>query len=978
MNNIKIFLASSAELKTDRDQFEIFINRKNKDWVNKGAHLELVIWEDFLDCISKTRLQDEYDKAIHECDIFILLFSTKVGKYTEEEFQTAYDLFLETGNPKIYTYCKEQINNQDSPDPQDQKSVINFQKKLQELGHFQTNCQNTQDFLLHFTQQLDKLVATGVIKFEETASPSKAIPHTLTLPPFKPEVFLGREEDLSTIKDKLFQQNTSLFLLSGEGGLGKTSLASEYYHTYQEEYKHVAWVLSEKNIANAMLTNLAGPLGVKFENTMPQQERLDKLVTTMTSLPKPCLLVIDNANETEDLEENYLALRRFSNFHILLTTRIPKFHNAASYLLQNLPKEKALELFRIHYPYHILEENELFYQIREAIGGNTLVIEILAKNLAILNQNENAYTLKRLLSDIQSKGLLNTSETKSLETDYHAGHILIQAKPSDIIATMYDLGNLSTEETAVLSVFAVLPPEKIEFKVLITLLDPSIQPEMTLQSLAQKGWIEFNQDTRSYKCSPVIQEITKKKNPKLYEDCEYLISQINEKLDYDKTSGMPLKISLTEAEIFVHYGESIVKTFFRSCKKIGILNEEIGTFFKVTGDYLKSISYFMQNHMILTELCQIDKDDIEIKNLLGLICFKIGNIYKFTGNQAQSLFFNEQCALIEKELVETNPTNFEYKINLAKSFQGLGDIYLVQGNLEKANLFFLQQNEYSKECFVSDPKVASYKNGYALSIEKLGEVCKSKGELEKALQYFSEFDQLEHELSIEFPMDVAYKNNLTVGYTMIGDIYLQLGNKEKSLDYHNRCYQLASEKFKAYPQNAWFKFGFILACERLGDLNFLLGNHKQAILKYKKNLELSLELYLEHPDNVEHKDSIGLSNGKLADVYASINDPAKALTHYSKFNLIEKELYEAFPLDVRFKNNLAISSYLLGNLYKNQLNDLPNAISHYKQAEHLWTELVKEAPGFEDYKTMFAEVQEALKGCENEKQINDQPKGAQP
>jgi hypothetical protein len=58
----KLFLASSRELEEDRKEFEIFINRKNKDWVVKGVFLELLVWEDFLDAVSKTRLQDEYNK----------------------------------------------------------------------------------------------------------------------------------------------------------------------------------------------------------------------------------------------------------------------------------------------------------------------------------------------------------------------------------------------------------------------------------------------------------------------------------------------------------------------------------------------------------------------------------------------------------------------------------------------------------------------------------------------------------------------------------------------------------------------------------------------------------------------------------------------------------------------------------------------------------------------------------------------------
>lgn len=79
MKTIKIFLASSAELKSDREQFEIFINRKNKQWVNRGVFLHLLIWEDGLDAMSKTRLQDEYNKAIRECDLFVVLFLPRSG-----------------------------------------------------------------------------------------------------------------------------------------------------------------------------------------------------------------------------------------------------------------------------------------------------------------------------------------------------------------------------------------------------------------------------------------------------------------------------------------------------------------------------------------------------------------------------------------------------------------------------------------------------------------------------------------------------------------------------------------------------------------------------------------------------------------------------------------------------------------------------------------------------------------------------------
>ncbi len=83
MKTIKIFLASSSELESDRKEFEIFINRKNKEYVKDSIFLELLLWEDFIDAISVTRLQDEYNKAVKGCDIFVSLFHTKVGKYTD-------------------------------------------------------------------------------------------------------------------------------------------------------------------------------------------------------------------------------------------------------------------------------------------------------------------------------------------------------------------------------------------------------------------------------------------------------------------------------------------------------------------------------------------------------------------------------------------------------------------------------------------------------------------------------------------------------------------------------------------------------------------------------------------------------------------------------------------------------------------------------------------------------------------------------
>ena len=171
MKTIKIFIASSSELKDDRDLFRNFISQENDRLHTKGIYLEIVQWENFLDAVSNTRLQDEYNNAIRECDIVLCLFFTKVGKYTAEEFDTAYELFKAEGKPKIWTYFKNaQINLGSITD--EINTLLAFKKKIGDLGHFFTEYNNIDNLINKYRTQLDKFLP----QFEEdtnTSNPRK-------------------------------------------------------------------------------------------------------------------------------------------------------------------------------------------------------------------------------------------------------------------------------------------------------------------------------------------------------------------------------------------------------------------------------------------------------------------------------------------------------------------------------------------------------------------------------------------------------------------------------------------------------------------------------------------------------------------------------------------------------------------------------------------------------------------------------------
>jgi hypothetical protein len=172
----RIFLASSDELADDRARFAEMLRRRNDDWVGRGVHLRLVIWEDFVDAVSKTRLQDEYNAALRSCHVFVMLFFTQVGPYTEEEFDTACDQFRVSGKPLIYTYFKTAPVDPDA----DTSSRKAFQQRLKDMGHFQTRYANVEGLQLHFWQQLDKLVANGFIRFPADGEPGTGIQYQAT------------------------------------------------------------------------------------------------------------------------------------------------------------------------------------------------------------------------------------------------------------------------------------------------------------------------------------------------------------------------------------------------------------------------------------------------------------------------------------------------------------------------------------------------------------------------------------------------------------------------------------------------------------------------------------------------------------------------------------------------------------------------------------------------------------------------------
>jgi hypothetical protein len=161
MKKYSIFLASSAELDSDKVLLENCTSKKNKEWHSRNVFLALYTWKDFIDAISDKRTQDLYNEAIRKSDVVVVLFHTKLGRYTNEEFEVAYDAFLKNKGrkPRIFTYFKDDGS-------QTVDEIEGFKEKLDKLGHFYSLYKNDDDLNYKFDLQLDRLANEVFIKLD--------------------------------------------------------------------------------------------------------------------------------------------------------------------------------------------------------------------------------------------------------------------------------------------------------------------------------------------------------------------------------------------------------------------------------------------------------------------------------------------------------------------------------------------------------------------------------------------------------------------------------------------------------------------------------------------------------------------------------------------------------------------------------------------------------------------------------------------
>jgi|GEM_PF-1775737 len=614
------------------------------------------------------------------------------------------------------------------------------------------------------------------------------------------------------------------------------------------------------------------------------------------------------------------------------------------------------------------EVRRLEYQISKSDKSNTALLQALKSQLATLQielpprQESDAFETIVIANNqgADIKNQFNGGTFNNPVFNYGSGESLDLSRksPEEILVAM---SNLEEAEKAILSVFAVLPAEPVTYTALDELLPGTENLEKILRKLAQQGLIAYNEKDASFTCSPVVQEVTRRQNrEKLFEHGKLLIATLIEKLDYEPGIGHFFNATYSEAALFAHYAESILKTISNADNQLAILAERVGNFHQTTGNLDKALTFFEEYFQLRKELYEVYPQNVEFKNGLAISYSKLGNTHSALGNLDKALTFYEQDAQLSKELYEVYPQNVEFKNGLAISYEKLGVTHSALGNLDKALTFFNDETRLFEELFEAYPQNVSFKNNLAVSYQYLGITHSALGNLDKALTFYEDYSRLEKELYEAYPQNVEFKYGLAISYQCLGNTHSALGNLDKALTFYEDFSRLEKELFEAYPQNVSFKNGLAISYEKLGGTHSALGNLDKAFTFFNDETGLFEELYEAYPQNVSFKNNLAISYEKLGETHSSLGNLDKALTFFEQDAQLTKELYEAYPQNVSFKNGLAVSYAKLGVFNRDERSDNVKARSYFEQAKALWAQLLEDSPSNAEFQKNWSWVNDVL------------------
>jgi len=878
MKTIKIFLASSGELKEEREKIALFIAEKNKKLVKQDVFIELVVWEELLHSFRGERIQDYFNEEMLNCEIVIALFYKKVGQFTKEEFDIAYKGLKDGRNPKhMFVFFKEAKIHM-SEFTKDVMAVVKLKNDIEKAEQIYSTFNSNEDLILKLQRQLEH-----VMPDHQSSSP-QTIP--LQRPP-QAEHFTDREKELAKLLEDL--QPGKRVTLCGPGGIGKSALASTAIWKLAPDNKPstkfpdgIIWhdFYKEPHSIKA-LENIA----ISF-NEDPRQSPIEAAKRALSG--KQTLILLDGTEDADDLP---LILNLLGNCCALVTTRKKQDAGAQRYDMQSLPTNEAVKLFQ---SWSKNSEAKSVQRICELTGGLPLAVRLAGKYIFETGEPVNEY--------------LENLEKSPLETLDQGGRKL-ESVP---ILLKRSLNQVSDNAVRILGIAGILSFSPFSKDVIQSSMT-DIHIKKPINELISYGLL--NRIDKRFIISHALIHTYARKN---HSPDNTIVERVAE---YYKSYAMEHSAQGPKGYVLLDQDRTHIMRIIEECKTRHIwqwVTEIVGA----VENYLNMCGYWTERIIALQSGVEAVQK-FEDKNIEGSWLAILGNAYINLGKIEKAIEYNEQALSISREIGERK--------NESACLSSLGTAFNSLGQIEKAIEYYEKALSISREI--------GNRNGEGNDLSNLGNAYISLGQTEKAIEYYEQalsisreighrqdegsylgnlgnayisLDQTEkaieyYEQALSISREIGHRQGEGTRLGNLGNSYISLGQVEKAIEYYEQALSISRE--------IGDRQGEVNHLANLGTTNSSLGQIEKAIEYFKQGLSIIRE--------IGHSKKECAFLGSIVNAYSSLGQVEKTIEYYEQALSISREIGD----------RQGEGGYLgnLSNAY-NSLGQIEKAIEYNEQA----------------------------------------------
>lgn len=666
---------------------------------------------------------------------------------------------------------------------------------------------------------------------EQWVNPAYSL-HSDSLAFCRVDFFTGREALLTEIQEHLDQDR--LVVLTGMGGIGKSTLAMRFAYNNSDRYSSIQIVSSELQESFERVV-----LALRFDGLKDEKETLQRRLELLQQLDERTLIIIDNEDAPwKDIQKFYEDQREMK-FHLIITSRlIDVFRKQFCLAVTPLSDGEQRKLFIHHYGLDQEErpDSPILNEILHHIEGHTLLIELIAKTM----YNESG-SFEEMLEWLRGQ-----------KTDHEFMEDGERKDPKEVIRKMLFRGKLDDDQQDLLHRLAFLPAEGISRRLFLHRLCRSAKGSLSL--LEGRSWVIREGDR--IRVHPVIrdtvrddmslewtahgeflrllQEAMEQKPGSLDEEDQISLCLLARGM-WETLHNSSVSLDLWDClSMMARYCKGVCQyeTALHLCELLSYIEEEmtdvdkrielhleIGGLHQRLADYHGAIEHYQK----ALEMTQEDDDQRgSCYNSLGVIYRKNAEYEEAVKNFEAAL----RCYKSE-DLIATTQND-------------LGVVYMNLGSnepdSEKRKAFFLKAKEnYEDSLKLREKKLNASVRDLAFSHHNVGSALYRLGQYDEALKEHSEALRLREDSHQQKP-DIAASLN------WIGNDLIQLGrlpeakeNLEKSLAIRKKALG------EHHPDLAWALISLSEYHEKMGELSRAVQLMQEAYA-IRKN-----QLRPEHP-----------------------------------------------------------------------------------------------------------------------------------